>query len=237
MYKESGVLDMQECLEKYSPLVKRIAHHMMARLPASVQLSDLIQAGLIGLMDASGRYEEEQGVMFETYAAQRIRGAILDELRANDWLPRGVRKAQRKLDAALAQLEHRLGRPAREVEVAMVLDMPLAQYQALLLEVQGHQVLHYEDFSHDGEGSDFLERMAPQQGGDPLSVLSDERFRQALVSAIEQLPEREQFVMGMYYEQDLNLREIAAVLGVTESRVCQLHSQAVGRLRGKLKRW
>lgn len=235
MYTATGTLNTQHYIDKYSPLVRRIAHHMMARLPPSVQIGDIMQAGLMGLMDATTRYEEEQGVQFETYASQRIRGAILDELRANDWLPRGVRKSQRRVDAAMSRLEHKLGRAPRETEVAAELGISLDEYQALLLEVQGHQVVHYEDFSADGEGADFLDRMLPVDGADPLSALTDERFRRALIRAIEQLPEREKLMMGMYYEQDLNLREIAAVLGVTESRVCQLHSQAISRLRARLK--
>jgi len=235
MYTATGTLDKQDYLARYSPLVKRIAHHMMARLPSSVQLGDLLQAGLIGLMDAATRYEEEQGVQFETYASQRIRGAMLDELRANDWLPRGVRKSQRQVDAAMTALEHKLGRPPREAEIANALGMPLDEYQELLIEVQGHQLLHYEDFGSDGEDTDFLERMLPEDKADPLSKLTDERFRLALIRAIGQLPEREKMVMGMYYEQDLNFKEIAVVLGVTESRICQLHGQAISRLRAKMK--
>jgi RNA polymerase sigma factor for flagellar operon FliA len=235
MYTAVGTMDKQHYVVKYSPLVRRIAHHMMSRLPASVQLGDLVQAGLMGLMDAATRYEEEQGVQFETYASQRIRGAILDELRANDWLPRGVRKSQRQVDAALTRLEHRLGRSPRETEIAAELGLSLEDYQDLLLEVQGHQLLHYEDFSSDGDGNDFLERLLPENRADPLSMLSDERIRQGLIAAIGQLPEREKLLMAMYYEQDLNFKEIAAVLGVTESRVCQLHGQAISRLRVRMK--
>ncbi len=235
MYTATGTLDKQHYINKYSPLVKRIAHHMMARLPASVQVGDLMQAGLMGLLDAAARYEEEQGVQFETYASQRIRGAILDELRHNDWLPRGVRKSQRRVDAAISRLEHRLGRAPRETEIAVELELTLEDYQALLLEVQGHRIVHYEDMAGDGGGGDYLDRKMPADASDPLSMLTDARFKQALSRAVGQLPEREKLVMGMYYEQDLNLREIAEVLGVTESRICQLHSQAISRLRSKMR--
>lgn len=237
MYTATGTLDRDDCIARYAPLVRRIANHMIARLPASVQLGDLMQAGMMGLMDATTRYQEEQGVQFEAYASQRIRGAILDELRANDWLPRGVRKSQRQVESALARLEHKLGRAPRESEIAAELGVSLEDYQDMLVEIQGHQLVHYEDFGADGEGSNFLERMAPPGSEDPLASLTDHRFRQALVKAIENLPEREKLVMGMYYEQDLNLKEIAGVLGVTESRICQLHSQAIARLRTRLRQW
>lgn len=237
MYTMSGTLDRQDYIEKYSALVKRIAHHMIARLPASVQLGDLVQAGMLGLMDAANRYEEEQGAAFETYASQRIRGAILDELRQNDWLPRSTRKSQRTLESVIGRLEQKLGRSPRESEIAAAMELSIEAYQALLLEAQGHQLLHYDDFSADGDGAAFLDRFLPEAGPDPLTMLTDGRFRQALADAIGQLPEREKNIMGMYYEQELNLKEIAAVLGVTESRICQLHAQSISRLRAKLKDW
>lgn len=237
MYTENGTLDRQQCIEKFAPMVKRIAHHLMARLPASVQLSDMVQAGLIGLVDAAGRYENSQGVQFETYAAQRIRGAMLDELRAHDWVPRGVRKTQRKIDDAQSKLEQVLGRPPLESEIAEQLGVAIEDYRDMLADTYAFQMVHVDDFEHDGEDAEFLDRNCPADYEDPLAKLSDARFRAALVSAIELLPEREKLLMGLYYEKELNFKEIAAVLGVTESRVCQLHSQAVTRLRGKLKEW
>ena len=199
MYTASGTLDKDHLVTHYAGLVRRIAQHMMVRLPPSVQIGDLLQAGYMGLMDAAARYQEEQGVQFEAYAAQRIRGAILDELRTGDWLPRGARKSQREIEAALARLEQRLGRAPRESEIARELKLSLEDYQALLGDVQGLQLLHYEDFSADGEGLDFHERIAGdgEGGGDPLAMLSDTRFRRALIDAVEVLPEREKMVMGM----------------------------------------
>jgi RNA polymerase sigma factor for flagellar operon FliA len=237
MYTENGTLDRNQCIEKFAPMVKRIAHHLMARLPASVQLSDMVQAGLIGLVDAAGRYENSQGVQFETYAAQRIRGAMLDELRAHDWVPRGVRKAQRKIDDANAKLEQKLGRPPLESEIAQYLKIPVEEYREMLSDTYAFQLVHVDEFEHNGEDAEFLDRNCPADHEDPYAKLSDAQFRAALVSAIELLPEREKLLMGLYYEKELNFREIAEVLGVTESRVCQLHSQAVTRLRGKLKDW
>jgi RNA polymerase sigma factor for flagellar operon FliA len=221
---------------QYAPLVKRIAHHLAAKLPPSVQVDDLIQAGLIGLLDAVSHYDAAQGAQFETYASQRIRGAMLDELREADWAPRSARKSMRSIEAAVSKLEQQLGRPPGEQELARELQVPLEEYQQMLLEARGHQLLHYEDFQSEGD-DDFLERHAADERPDPLRQIEDGGFRAALVEAIKVLPEREQLMMSLYYEEELNLKEIGAVLGVTESRVSQLHSQAVARLRSRLKDW
>lgn len=231
MYTAQGTLEKERLVNQYAPLVKRIAWHLMARLPASVQVDDLVQNGMLGLLDALGRFAEGQGAQFETYAVQRIRGAMLDGLRENDWLPRAVRKEMRRVEAMLQKLEHERGRPPAESELAAALGMPLADYQHLLQEARGHQILYLEDLA--GEEDDFLEHHAGS-APDPLALLEDSETRGALVAAIASLPEREKMMMALYYEHDLNLREIGAVMGVTESRVCQLHSQAVARLRAAL---
>ena len=236
MYKSSGMLDTNAAIERYSPLVRRMAHHMLARLPASVQLDDIVQAGLIGLMDALNRYEESQGTQFETYASQRIRGAMLDELRSNDWLPRGLRRSLRDIEAAIAKLEQKLGRAPTEREMARQMGISLTEYQQQLQQARGYQLFHLEDFNA-GDDDQFLDRHCPDESTEPFGNLRDERFRAALIKAIDLLPEREKQLMGMYYEQELNFREIAAVFEVSESRICQLHTQAVARLRGKLKDW
>jgi len=234
MYTAAGSLDRQHYVEQYSPLVKRIAHQMMVKLPPSVQIGDIMQAGLIGLMDAVSRYEVEQGVQFETYAAQRIRGAMLDELRQNDWMPRSARKTQRQLDSAIAKLEQRLGRSPKDREIAAELGVDMEEYGQLVRDAHGQRMLFYDDLGGDDGGADFLDRNIPTADADPLEQLADSEFREALVEAIGNLPEREKLLMGLYYEQELNFKEIAAVLAVTESRVCQLHGQAVARLRTKL---
>ena len=225
-----------EQITKYAPLVKRIAYHMMARLPASVEVDDLIQVGLIGLMDAVGRFDGTQGAQFESYATQRIRGSMLDELREADWLPRHVRQKSRQIESAIHRLEQRNGKSPTEQEISAELGMPIDQYQSMLGDVKCSQLLYYEDFS-DEDSASFLERYLVDGSNDPLAVLEDEGFRDSLIAAIHHLPERERSMMGMYYEQDMNLKEIGAVLGVSESRVCQLHSQAVARLRAQLKIW
>ncbi len=230
MYTAQGVLAKEQLVAKYVPLVKRIAYHLMAKLPASVEVDDLVQNGMIGLLDAIGRYEEGLGAQFETYAVQRVRGAMLDGLRENDWLPRGVRREMRRVESAIQRLEHEHGRQPSEQELAEALGLGLADYQKLLLEARGHQMVYLEDLA-DGDGDDFFERHASGPSLDPMKLLEEEGTRKMLVNAIASLPEREKLMMALYYEQDLNLREIGEVLGVTESRVCQLHSQAIARLR------
>ena len=238
MYTAKGHLDREAMIRQYVPLVRRLAHHMIAKLPPNIELDDLIQVGMIGLADALSRFEASQGVQFETFATQRIRGAMLDELRDGDWLSRGSRKSQKQIEQAVRALEQKLGRAPAESEIAEALEMPLADYQSLLGRVRGTQLVYLEDMGGgtDAEGeSGFLDRHLADADADPMSLLKDQRLRQALVGAIDSLPERERHIMGMYYEQDMNLKEIAAVLGVTESRVSQLHSQSIARLRAKMR--
>jgi RNA polymerase sigma factor for flagellar operon FliA len=236
MYTAKGQLDRNALIRQYQPLVRKLAHHMMAKLPANVQVDDLIQVGLIGLSEALSRFEATQGVQFETFATQRIRGAMLDELRENDWVSRGVRKSQKDIEVSMRRLEHRLGRTPLESEIAADLEMSLTDYQSLLGKVRGTQLVYLEDMNRNADDEDsFLDRHLGDTDADPLNMLSDHRMRQALVAAIKNLPEREQYIMSMYYEEDMNLKEIAAVLDVTESRVCQLHSQSIARLRAKMR--
>jgi RNA polymerase sigma factor for flagellar operon FliA len=236
MYTAKGQPDRDMLIRQHVPLVRRIAHHMIVKLPPNVELDDLIQVGMIGLAEALSRFEATQGVQFETFASQRIRGAMLDELREGDWMSRSSRKSQKEIEQAVHRLEQRLGRSPIESEIADELGLKLADYQSLLGKVRGTQLVYLEDMTHsqdDDEG--FLERHVADANADPMAMLRDQRLRSALVAAIKQLPEREQHLMGMYYEHDMNLKEIAAVLGVTESRVCQLHSQAIARLRAKMR--
>jgi RNA polymerase sigma factor FliA len=235
MYTVKGKANKDQLLTVHIPLVKRLAHHMKAKLPPSVEVDDLVQAGMIGLLDAINRYEETHGAQFETYAVLRIRGAMLDELRTSDWLPRSMRQNMRKIETAMSTLQQRLGHPPTESEVAKLLKVSLAEYQDMLSDGGGHQLLYYEDF-HDAEGSDgFLDRHCIDEGGDPLRALLETDFRQSVINAIEALPPREKILMGLYYEEELNLKEIGAVMGVSESRVSQLHTQAVARLRASLR--
>ena len=234
MYTVKGKADKNSLLTEHMPLVKRLAHQMKAKLPASVEVDDLIQAGMMGLLDAINRYEENHGAQFETYAVLRIRGAMLDELRSSDWMPRSTRANMRKVEQAMATLQQQLGRPPSESEVAKSLKLSLPDYQDLLGDSGGHQLVYYEDF-HDEDGSEgFLDRYAVDDD-DPLKSLLDTDFRQTVIDAIDALPPREKMLMGLYYEEELNLKEIGAVMGVSESRVSQLHTQAVARLRTYLR--
>ena len=235
MYTAKGRLNLDAMLSQYSPLVRRLAHQMIAKLPANVEIDDLIQVGMIGLSDALSRFDAGQGVQFETFATQRIRGSMLDELRGNDYLSRGTRKQQRTIESAVHKLEQKLGRAPVESEIAREMGTTLVEYQELLGKVRGTQLVYLEDLSGDEGDNDFLDRHVGTQDASPLARLQDHRMREALVEAIKVLPEREQYVMSMYYEHDMNLKEIAAVLKVTESRVCQLHSQSIARLRVKLR--
>lgn len=233
MYNAAGQINKDQLVQRFAPLVKRIAYHLMARLPSSVQVDDLVQNGMMGLLDAISRFEAGMGAQFETYAAQRVRGAMLDGLRENDWLPRSLRRDFRRIEVAISQLEQQNGRPPSENELAVALGVSLAEYQAMLQDARGHQLISFEDMVEDGD-EDFLERHLTDDTNEPSKVLEEEGLRRLLVQGIEALPEREKLMMALYYEQDLNLREIGEVMGVTESRVCQLHSQAVARLRARV---
>ena len=236
MYTAKGHLDREHMIRQYVPLVRRLAHHMIAKLPPNIELDDLIQVGMIGLSEALTRYEVAQGVQFETFATQRIRGAMIDELREGDWMSRGSRKSQKEIERAVQRLEQKLGRSPLESEIAIELEMTLADYQELLGKVRGTQLVYLEDMTGGSdEESSFLDRHVADEGADPVNLLRDHRLRASLVEAIKTLPEREQYIMSMYYENDLNLKEIAAVLDITESRVCQLHSQSIARLRAKMR--
>ncbi len=236
MYTANGTKDQKDqLLNQHAVLVKKLAYQLKAKLPPSVELDDLIQAGMMGLLDAVNRYEDTHGAQFETYAAQRIRGAMLDELRSSDWLPRSVRKNMRDVENAISQLEQQLGQPPTEGEVAKKLNLTLSDYHEMLGECGGHQLVYYEDFHDADSGEHFLDRFQTDNSNDPIKGLLLSDFRDALIAAINALPEREKILLSLYYEQELNLKEIGAVMNVSESRVCQLHSQAVARLRAHLR--
>jgi RNA polymerase sigma factor for flagellar operon FliA len=236
MYTAKGTTNnTDQMLKQHSGLVKKMAYQLKAKLPSCVELDDLVQAGMIGLMDAIQRYEDTHGAQFETYASQRVRGAMLDELRGADWLPRGIRKNMRDIEVAVQQLEQKLGRPPTESEIAKHMNFSLEDYYDVLSDCQGHQLIYYEDFQDDDGGEHFLDRYVDDDSSDPVKALLESDFREALIDSIEHLPDREKMLMGLYYEQELNLKEIGAILNVSESRVCQLHSQAVARLRASMR--
>jgi len=210
MYSETTTSprSMSEIVEQHAILVKRIAYHLIARLPHTVDIDDLIQTGMIGLMDAAQNYDANQGASFETYAGIRIRGSMLDEIRRNDWAPRSVHRKAREISAAIQSIEQQKGRNANDKEIAAALGLSIEQYHQQLHESTGHHVFSLDEFNNGDEAN-----------------------------AIKMLPDRERLLMGLYYNEELNLKEIGEVLDVSESRVSQIHSQTVIRLRAKLGDW
>ena len=236
MYDKKASLDAQINIEDYAPLVKRIAYHMMMRMPASVQVDDLIQAGMIGLIEASQKYDASRGASFETYAGIRIRGSIVDEMRRGDWVPRSVHRNARRLSRAVAAVEARTGRDATDAEVAAELGVELEEYFEMLQDSNGSRLFSYEEtFGEEDSNIDASEHSSAFAS--PLDGIQRDGLKKALVNAISLLPERERMVLSLYYDQELNLKEIGLVLGVSESRVSQIHSQAAARLRTKLADW
>ncbi len=236
MYEKKTLRDAQINIEDYAPLVKRIAYHMMMRMPASVQVDDLIQAGMIGLIEASQKYDMSRGASFETYAGIRIRGAIVDEMRRGDWVPRSVHRNARRVSQAIAAVEARTGRDATDAEVAEELGVSLGEYFVMLQDSNSSRLFSYEEtFGEEDSNIDASEHSSAFTS--PLDGMQRDGLKRALVEAIRQLPEREQLVLSLYYDQELNLKEIGLVLGVSESRVSQIHSQAAARLRNRLGDW
>ena len=231
MYSALGLGSGDELIERHAPLVKKIAYHLMARLPSSVQVDDLIQAGMLGLLDAANHYKPDQGASFETYASIRIRGAMLDDLRRVDWAPKSVHKKSRDLAAAINAVERRTGAEAGDREVAEEMGLSMEEYYTLLRETAGSRMVSVEELGSSEE--DIFERVDSHTAA-PVDELQQQQFQGHLGEAIKQLPEREQLIMSLYYEQELNLKEIGAVLEVSESRVSQLLSQAHARLRARL---
>ncbi|MDH5229994.1 MAG: RNA polymerase sigma factor FliA [Gammaproteobacteria bacterium] len=224
----------EEMIAKHAPLVKRIAYHLMARLPASVLVDDLIQAGMVGLLEATKNYNAELGASFETYAGIRIRGSMLDELRRNDWAPKSVHRKTREVTEVVRAIEARTGRDARDEEVANEMGITLKEYYKILQDANSARMFGFEELGVDEEA---LETGMLERTGGPLDDIQDERFKSRLVEAIAGLPEREKMVVTLYYDSELNLREIGSVIGVSESRISQLLSQAMIRLRARMKEW
>jgi len=229
-YQNEAVCSGDELVKKHASLVHRIAYHLSARLPASVMVDDLIQAGMLGLLDAAGLYDPSQGASFETYASIRIRGSMLDELRRNDWAPKSIHRKERDLMKAIHKIEAATGRDARGQEIANELDITLDEYHQILQETSTCRVLNFVDL---GVSEDLLGEGMQSRQPEPLADVQKAEFRQQLAKAIAGLPERECFVVSMYYDDELNLKEIGEVLGVSESRISQLLSQAHLRIRTK----
>ena len=219
---------------QHLPLVKRIAFHLLSRLPDSVQVDDLIQAGMLGLLEAIKQYDATQGASFDTYAGIRIRGSMIDEIRRSDWTPRSVHKKSRGVAEAIRIIENRTGRSASDIEVAEYLNISLNEYHHILQDASSCRVFSVEELAQSGDN--YLEEAVPDNA-QPIDALSREKFQQALAKAIASLPERERLVISLYYEDEFNLREIGEILNVSESRVCQISTQAILRLRSRMAEW
>lgn len=229
-YRQTVNLDQQTLVEEYAPLVKRIAYRISARLPSSVQIDDLLQAGMIGLLSASRQYSGAHGASFETYAGIRIRGAVWDEIRRQDWVPRSVHSKAREVAEAIREIEHRTGCEAQPDEVVELLGITHEEYHRILAESLGSRLISVDD-------ADVKWETPEVQGNGPMEEVAKQGFLEGVTQAVENLPEREQLVLSLYYDEELNMREIGAVLDVSESRVCQIHSQAMLRLRARLEDW
>jgi len=239
MIAYKGVAATAQCSDddlvtQHVGLVKRIAHHLAARLPSTVDVEDLMQAGMVGLLEASANFDPNRGATFETYAGIRIRGAMLDDIRKNDWTPRSVHHKYRRVAEAIREVESVEGRPAGPEDVAARLGISIDEYHKILSDSAGARLFSLDEtldescFQHLAPSSD----TAP-----PDEELYRSQFRDCLIAAIDQLPERERLVLSLYYEQELNMKEIGHVLDVSESRVCQIHGQAVIRLRSTADHW
>ncbi len=235
VYKQTKVTEQSIDIQDFAFLVKRIAHHMMARMPSSVQLDDLIQSGMIGLLEAAQKFDGDKGASFETYAGIRIRGAIIDEMRRGDWVPRSVHRNTRRIADTINQLEKSLGRDARDYEIAEALEVSIDEYHEMARDGLSSKLFSLDETHDENEFSikDNLESTREE----PSAALHSDNVRQHLARAIDKLPERERLVLSLYYDEELNLKEIGLVLGVSESRVSQIHSQAAARLRAKMADW
>ena len=228
MYPIAEPTMAEHLIEEHSGLVHRIAYHLVARLPASVVVDDLIQVGMIGLLDASQHYDASQGAAFTTYATIRIRGAMLDELRRNDWAPKSVHKKHRDLMKVVSAIETRTGREAKPKAVAAEMGITLDEYFELVQESNTCRILNFVDLGADDDSLHNTSNISPLN---PVEGIQKQQFREQLVAAINILPKREKLIVSLYYDEELNLREIGEVLDVSESRVSQLLGQAHLRMR------
>jgi len=232
-----AILDRNRVVEQYAHLIKKVAYKMIARLPANVEMDDLMSAGVIGLIDAAEKYDPEKSCNFKSYAEIRIRGAMVDELRSLDWVPRSVRQKGASIDQVQRELQGKLGRPATDIELATEMGLTLEEFQALTDKARTVSVVSFEDLGVSGaeDKRDFLDSVSDPESTDPGQDALENDERSVMMRAIQQLPERQRVVLTLYYYEDMNLKEIGSLLGVTESRISQIHSAAVAQLRPLLE--
>lgn len=227
-------VDLTSTVKEHAVLVKRIAHHLLNRLPPSIQVDDLIQAGMVGLLEAAMSFRDDKGASFETYAGIRIRGAMLDEVRKGDWTPRSVHRNSRMITEAIRKVENKTGRDAKDLEVAQYLGIDIHQYHQLLLDTEKARLFGYEDY---GITTDMISESKLGSSTEPQDTVQKDFLKKDLGKVISKLPEKEKLVLALYYDEDLNFKEVGEVLGVSESRISQLHSQAMYRIKSRMNDW
>ena len=238
MYQETQAVDMNGLVEQHAVLVKRIAHHLLSRLPASVQLDDLIQSGMLGLFEAAGRFDASKGARFETYAGIRIRGAMLDEVRRGDWTPRSVHRQSRAIASAIKDVEQQQGIDARDQDIADAMEISMDEYHRLLADISGSKLFSLEELKMMTEGSELPDSDESRSADEnPFDIVQKQDFERYLATVIQGLGDRDKTVLSLYYDQEMNLKEIGEILGVSESRVSQIHSQAVLKVRARISSW
>jgi RNA polymerase sigma factor for flagellar operon FliA len=231
-----GQVPQQDLVLRHADLVKRIAYHLVSRMPPNVEVDDLIQAGMLGLLDAAKHYSPNKGANFETYAGIRIRGAMLDEVRKSDWTPRSVHRNMREMADAVRKIENEKGHDASPADIAGALGVSMQEYHKLVQDAASCRLFSFDQMGSSDDESSPADHARDERPG-PFDHIRESGFRDALAAAIGNLPEREKLVLSMYYDEDMNLREIGEVLEVSESRVCQIHGQALVRLRARLTEW
>ncbi|PLW68311.1 RNA polymerase sigma factor FliA [Pseudohalioglobus lutimaris] len=225
MYADIQERSVDELVREYLPLVKKIGLHLVGRMPPHIELDDLMQVGIIGLMQASQSYDPSRGANFSTFAGIRIKGAMLDEVRRNNWATRSVQKGLKDVSEAISRVEARLGRSASDQEIAAQMGIGVAEYHELSAELAYSRLASLDDVEEAGDGD----------GANPLNVFEQGQTREHVLEAIQSLPEKETLMLSLYYGEELNLKEIGEILGVSESRVSQIHGQALARLRAKMQ--
>lgn len=233
MYAEVENLGESDQIVRHATLVKRIAYHLLNRLPPTVQVDDLIQAGMLGLLEAAGNFKPEMGASFETFAGIRIRGSMIDEIRRSDWTPRSVHRKFRSVSDAIRKLENDTGADARDIDVAQMLGISLGEYHQILIDSSSARIYSIDSMEENSQEGD----LPGSNEQTPDEALSRDEYQRQLAASIRELPQKEQLVMSLYYDDELNFREIGEILDVTESRICQLHGQALLRIKSRMSEW
>ena len=233
MYAEVENLDEKDQIVRHASLVKRIAYHLLNRLPPTVQIDDLIQAGMVGLLEAASNFDAEMGASFETFAGIRIRGSMIDEIRRSDWTPRSVHRKFRSVSEAIRKIENETGEDAKDADVAKALGISLGDYHQILIDSSSSRIYSIDTMEENTQDA----AIPGSSENTPEEAFSQIEYQKQLAESIRQLPEKEQLVMSLYYDDELNFREIGEILEVTESRICQLHGQALLRVKARMSDW